>query len=58
MIRATDQLTLVIILVAGICIGLLGLLGLDVVTWAGGEDYKHLVYDVVGVAAVWQLFRQ
>lgn len=55
---AIDGPTLLLLLVAGFCLGLFGLFGFDAVAWAIGEQYKSLAYTLVGAAALWQLFRQ
>jgi hypothetical protein len=52
-----DFLSLVLILVAGIELGLIGLFGFSVLAWLFGS-WRPFVYDVVGVSAVWQIFRQ
>jgi uncharacterized membrane protein YuzA (DUF378 family) len=52
-----DFLSLVLILVAGIELGLIGLFGFSVLTWLFGS-WRPFVYDAVGVSAVWQILRQ
>jgi uncharacterized membrane protein YuzA (DUF378 family) len=52
-----DFLSLILILVAGIELGLIGFFGFSVLTRLFGS--WHLVaYDVIGVSAVWQITRQ
>ena len=52
-----DFLTLILILLAGIELGLIGFFGFSFLTWLFGS--WHLVaYDVIGVSAVWQIMRQ
>jgi uncharacterized membrane protein YuzA (DUF378 family) len=52
-----DFLSLILILVAGIELGLIGFFGFSVLTRLFGS--WHLVaYDVIGVSAVWQIMRQ
>jgi uncharacterized membrane protein YuzA (DUF378 family) len=55
---AIDGPTLLLVLGAGICLGLYGFFGFDAVSWALGEQYKPTAAMVVGMAAVWQLLRQ
>ena len=52
-----DFLSLVLILVAGIELGLIGLFGFSVLAWLFGS-WRPFVYDAVGVSAVWQIMRQ
>jgi uncharacterized membrane protein YuzA (DUF378 family) len=52
-----DFFSLVLILVAGIELGLIGFLGFSVLTWLFGS-WHFIAYDVVGVSAVWQILRQ
>jgi uncharacterized membrane protein YuzA (DUF378 family) len=52
-----DFPTLVIIIAAGLDLGVLGFLGYDAATAAFGAHTK-IAYMVVGCAAAWQLFRQ
>jgi hypothetical protein len=52
-----DFLSLVLILVAGIELGLIGLFGFSVLAWLFGS-WRPFVYDAVGVSAVWQILRQ
>jgi uncharacterized membrane protein YuzA (DUF378 family) len=52
-----DFFSLVLIVVAGIELGLIGFFGFSVVTWLFGS-WRPLVYDAVGVSTVWQILRQ
>jgi uncharacterized membrane protein YuzA (DUF378 family) len=52
-----DFLTLVLILVAGVELGLIGSFGFSFLTWLFGS-WHIAVYDVVGVSAIWQISRQ
>jgi uncharacterized membrane protein YuzA (DUF378 family) len=52
-----DFLTLILILVAGIELGLIGFFGFSFLTRLFGSWYT-VAYDVIGVSAVWQLTRQ
>jgi uncharacterized membrane protein YuzA (DUF378 family) len=52
-----DFITLILILVAGIELGLIGFFGFSVLTWLFGGRYP-VAYDVIGVSAVWQGMRQ
>jgi uncharacterized membrane protein YuzA (DUF378 family) len=52
-----DFFSLILILVAGIELGLIGFFGFSVLTWLFGSRYT-VAYDVIGVAAVWQTMRQ
>jgi hypothetical protein len=52
-----DFLSLVLILVAGIELGLIGLFGFSVLAWLFGS-WRPFVYDAVGVSAIWQILRQ
>jgi uncharacterized membrane protein YuzA (DUF378 family) len=52
-----DFITLILILVAGIELGLIGFFGFSVLTWLFGSHYT-VAYDVIGVSAVWQGMRQ
>jgi uncharacterized membrane protein YuzA (DUF378 family) len=52
-----DFPTLVLIIVAGLYLGLIGVFGWD----AAGDllgVYKNLVFMIIGLSAVWQIFRQ
>jgi uncharacterized membrane protein YuzA (DUF378 family) len=53
-----DGLTLLLLLVVGLCLGLLGFFDFDALAWAVGEHNRILVYQATGVSAVWQCFRQ
>jgi uncharacterized membrane protein YuzA (DUF378 family) len=52
-----DFPTLIFIIVGGLDLGVLGFFGYDAAAAAFGPDVK-IAYMVVGVSAVWQLFRQ
>jgi uncharacterized membrane protein YuzA (DUF378 family) len=52
-----DFLTLVLILAAGLQLGLQGFLGWDAAGHLFG-DRERFAFMLVGVAAVWQIFRQ
>jgi uncharacterized membrane protein YuzA (DUF378 family) len=52
-----DFLSLVMILLAGIELGLLGAFGFSLLGWLFGS-WRSFAYDAVGVSAVWQFFRQ
>jgi uncharacterized membrane protein YuzA (DUF378 family) len=52
-----DFISLILILVAGIELGLIGFFGFSVLTWLFGSRYT-VAYDVIGVSAVWQAMRQ
>jgi uncharacterized membrane protein YuzA (DUF378 family) len=52
-----DFLSLILILTAGIELGLIGLFGFSVLTWLFGR-WHSIAYDAVGVSAVWQIMRQ
>ena len=52
-----DFFSLILILVAGIELGLIGFFGFSVLTWLFGSRH-FIAYDVVGVSAVWQIVRQ
>ena len=47
----------ILILVAGVELGLIGFFGFSFLTWLFGHWY-FVAYDVIGVSAVWQIFRQ
>ena len=55
---AIDAPTLLLVLLGAIYLGLLGFFNFDAISWALGEGYRQLTFQVVGVAAVWQLLRQ
>jgi uncharacterized membrane protein YuzA (DUF378 family) len=52
-----DFLTLILILTAGIELGLLGFFDFSLVTWLFGSWHRY-AYDIIGVSAIWQLSRQ
>jgi uncharacterized membrane protein YuzA (DUF378 family) len=52
-----DFLTLILILAAGVELGLIGLFGFSFLTWLFGS-WHTAAYDVVGVSAIWQISRQ
>jgi uncharacterized membrane protein YuzA (DUF378 family) len=52
-----DFLTLVLMLGAGIELGLIGLFGYSVVAWLFGS-WKSYAYDAIGFGAIWQISRQ
>jgi uncharacterized membrane protein YuzA (DUF378 family) len=52
-----DVLSLIMILVAGIELGLIGFFGFSVLTWFFG-CWHFVAYDIVGVSAVWRILRQ
>jgi len=56
-IAPIDLLTLVLILIAGIELGLIGFFGFSLFGWLFGS-WKPIAYDAAGIAALWQLFRQ
>jgi len=52
-----DLVTLLLILAAGLDLGVLGLFGYDAAAALFG-GYTRIAYSIVGCGAVWQLFRQ
>jgi uncharacterized membrane protein YuzA (DUF378 family) len=52
-----DFPTLVFIIIGGLNLGVLGFFGYDAASAVFGA-YTKIAYMVVGVSAVWQLFRQ
>ena len=52
-----DLATLLLVLFAGAYLGLLGALGFDLIQWVN-PSWRIPIYDVVGIAALWQLSRQ
>jgi len=52
-----DFLTLIFVIIGGLNSGLLGFFGYDAAAAVFGPHVK-IAYMVVGVSAVWQLFRQ
>lgn len=54
---AIDFPTLVLILAAGLALGTEGAFGFSLFDWMFGA-HKLLAYDLIGLAAVWQLSRQ
>jgi uncharacterized membrane protein YuzA (DUF378 family) len=52
-----DFFSLILILIAGIELGLIGFFGFSFLTWLFGS-WHFVAYDVVGVSAVWQIMRQ
>jgi uncharacterized membrane protein YuzA (DUF378 family) len=52
-----DFLTLVLIVLAGVELGLIGAFNFSLVTWLFGS-WHRIAYDVIGVSAIWQMARQ
>jgi uncharacterized membrane protein YuzA (DUF378 family) len=52
-----DFFSLILVVVAGVELGLIGFFGFSVLTWIFGR-WHFVAYDVIGVSAVWQIFRQ
>jgi uncharacterized membrane protein YuzA (DUF378 family) len=52
-----DVLTLLLIMFAGIELGVIGLFGFSIVTWLLGS-WHAVAYDLIGFSAIWQLGRQ
>jgi uncharacterized membrane protein YuzA (DUF378 family) len=52
-----DFLTLVLILAAGLQLGLQGFFGWDAAGHLFGE-HERIAFMIVGLSAVWQIFRQ
>jgi uncharacterized membrane protein YuzA (DUF378 family) len=52
-----DFVSLILVLLAGIELGLIGLFGFSVLTWLFGS-WHFVAYDIIGVSAVWQITRQ
>jgi len=52
-----DMCTLVLIIAAGFELGLQGVFGIELIKWLFGS-WQTGVYDLIGFAAVWQLWRQ
>jgi uncharacterized membrane protein YuzA (DUF378 family) len=55
--RVVDVPTLVLVLIAGLHLGILGFFGVDLATKVLGE-HTSLAYEIVGISAAWQLLRQ
>jgi uncharacterized membrane protein YuzA (DUF378 family) len=45
-------------MIGGFCLGLLGFFGFDLIGWAIGEGSKRAMFAIMGLATVWQFFRQ
>jgi uncharacterized membrane protein YuzA (DUF378 family) len=56
--KALNILTLVLVIVGGLNWGLVGLFGFDLVAalFGAGSLLSRLVYVLVGISAVWQLW--
>jgi len=52
-----DFSTLLLIIAAGLQLGLLGFFGFNVAEHIFGS-YVTLAYEIIGASALWQLFRQ
>jgi uncharacterized membrane protein YuzA (DUF378 family) len=52
-----DFVSLILVLLAGIELGLIGLFGFSVLTWLF-VSWHFVAYDIIGVSAVWQITRQ
>lgn len=52
-----DFTSLALILLAGVQLGLAGVAGYDLIGAIFGRHY-FIVYDIIGVATLWQLSRQ
>jgi uncharacterized membrane protein YuzA (DUF378 family) len=52
-----DFVSLILVLLAGIELGLIGLFGFSVLIWLFGS-WHFVAYDIIGVSAVWQITRQ
>lgn len=52
-----DFPTLILIIAAGLQLGLQGFFGIDAAAMIFGA-YKTIVFEIVGVSAIWQMFRQ
>ena len=52
-----DFFSLILILVAGLELGLIGFFGFSILTWLFGA-WHSVAYDVIGMSAVWQILRQ
>ena len=57
MLSPIDFFTLVFVIAAGLQLGLVGFFGVNLAEAIFGA-YVTLAYEVVGVSAIWQLFRQ
>jgi uncharacterized membrane protein YuzA (DUF378 family) len=54
---AIDHPSMILIILAGINLGLKAAFGIDLVE-RYLSNYSHITYEIVGLAAVWQLTRQ
>jgi uncharacterized membrane protein YuzA (DUF378 family) len=54
---AIDHPSMILIILAGINLGLKAAFDVDLVERYLG-DYSHITYEIVGLAALWQLTRQ
>jgi uncharacterized membrane protein YuzA (DUF378 family) len=52
-----DFISLTLVLVAGVELGLIGVTGFSLIGWLFGT-WKTAVYDVAGLSALWQIYRQ
>ena len=52
-----DFLTLVLIIVAGLELGVVGLFGFSLINWLS-SNWKSTIYIVIGFSSLWQLSRQ
>ncbi len=52
-----DFITLVLIIVAGLHIGIIGFFEINLAEMTFGS-HVALIYEIVGVSAIWQLLRQ
>ena len=52
-----DFFSLILILVAGVELGLIGFFGFSFLAWLFGS-WRPFAYDAIGASAVWQIMRQ
>jgi uncharacterized membrane protein YuzA (DUF378 family) len=52
-----DLITLVLIIAAGLLVGIVGFFGVNLAEAMFGSHIS-LIYEIVGVSAIWQLLRQ
>ena len=53
-----DLSTLMLVLLGGVCLGALGLFGIDILAKTLGSTGSRIAEAAIGLSAVWQLFRQ
>lgn len=55
--KVVNILTMILLVIGGLSWGIMGILGFNIINWLVGARIivEHLIYILIGLAAIWQI---